>query len=803
MSESDKDKVNNVQQPTATDRTMVMPFDPAGVELTQKIEVDHKKVISENNLKKKAALQVPSPENDTDSNNSDRDKKLSESLLGRTVFSRKRITDEFVRSSTILSSIDSIPPLEDDLELMDINRNYELKNKFSEGAQGIIRTAFDKSLKRDIVVKSLKKDEDLKLAKKDENLFVSEARIMAQLDHPSIIPLYGLHCSTDSKLHLAMKHIHGKTLQKYLQDIVALYTREGIEKFDEKRSIATRIEYFLKVCEAVDYAHCKGVIHRDLKPENIMIGNYGEVYVMDWGLACLTHPNEISDDEHITEIGMHAKNELVGTPCYIAPELIRGGECSPQSDIFSLGMILFEMITLERAVPGKSVNEVLKNIVNWNYRPFKHRFLKSKLPADLKAIIAKAICEPLSQRYKSAADIAKDLKLYLRREETAARPDNLFRKYVRAMVNHKLVTSIVIMAILLCFAASTIYSLYTQNQLMKEQEIREAMLTSFQHKVSNEANEMERIFFYLKSQLANGAYHAGHALSTQAVPARDWRIMSDYLNPVQAPADFEHAPAYGVKVSLDYSIMKPGPGTTPKDILNKRIERMARIYRHMLFTSSPIFENETTAKIRETITEAGAPLIFIFTGLKNGTMFSYPGKPYNKDYDPRKRPWYRKAAESKGAIVWSEPYKCAITSKMLICCARSIFDSANRFQGVIGMDVSLNYIQKKLFACNGDSQVKEYLMTPSGQIVLSSDFKDKNAKASRKATMVMKDFLFYEEFKKAVKKGKVYFTAKKFGRKYILGLNRLPSLGYYYIRQASEQQLLKNWMEKNHIPKKK
>jgi hypothetical protein len=416
----------------------------------------------------------------------------------------------------------------------------------------------------------------------------------------------------------------------------------------------------------------------------------------------------------------------------------------------------------------------------------------------LKAIIAKATCEPLSQRYKSAAEIAKDLKLYLRREETAARPDNLFRKYVRAMVNHKLITSIVVMSILLCLAGITIYSLYTQNQLMRKQEIREAMLTSFQHKVSNEANEMERIFFYLKSQLANGAYHAGCILSSKTAPeARDWRIMSAYLDPARTPADYKYAPAYGVKVSLDYSIMKPGPGTTAKTPMNKRIEGMSKIYKHILFTSDPGFENETNTRIRQTIINSGAPLIFIFTGLKNGTMFSYPGKPYDKDYDPRQRPWYRKAATSKGAIIWSEPYKCAITSKILICCARSIFNDANKFQGVIGMDVSLHYIQKRLFACNGKSQVKEYLITPDGKIVLSSDFKDKDVETSRKATMIMKEFPFYKEFKQALEKGKVNFTAEKFGRKYILGMNRLPSLGYYYIRQAGEQQLNKDWVEKN------
>jgi len=212
MSKSDKN--NNTKKDL--DVTVKMTVNPADVELTQKIEVDYTQVVDAS--KKEALLSEIRHEQE----------KTTESLVGKSIFNRKRITDDYVKSNTIISRINKVPPLNDKLELQDIHNNYELKEKFSEGSQGIIRTAFDKALKRDVVVKSLKADEDEKHAEHDENLFVSEARIMAQLDHPSIIPLYGLHSGMENKLHLAMKHIHGKTLKKYLEDIISLYEREGI-----------------------------------------------------------------------------------------------------------------------------------------------------------------------------------------------------------------------------------------------------------------------------------------------------------------------------------------------------------------------------------------------------------------------------------------------------------------------------------------------------------------------------------------------------------------------------------------------
>ena len=786
MPEANDKKKHENQHPDAG-RTMKMPLNAADVEVTQKIDVDLAEVI----------------ENDTKTNIhiydiKAKDANVTDTLAGKSIFVRKRVTDDYVKSSTLLSTINSIPPLEDDLKLQAVDENYELKQKFSEGSQGIIRTAFDKSLKRDIVVKSLKTDESEERSRQDENLFVSEARIMAQLDHPSIIPLYGLHSGSENKLHLAMKHIHGKTLQDYLRSIVALYEREGVENFDEKRSIATRIEYLIKVCEAVDYAHRKGVVHRDLKPENIMIGNYGEVYVMDWGLACLVKPDEASDAESLSEAGERPKNELVGTPCYIAPELIRGGKYTPQSDIFSLGMILFEIVTLQRAVPGKTIHDVLKNIIDWNYRPFKHRFLQGSLPADLEAIIGKAICEPPSRRYKTAGEMASDLKLYLMNEETTARPDNLFRKCMRAMINHKMITSTIIMSILLCLAASTIYSLYSQNKLMRAQEEREEMLTFFQSEVAERANRMERIFFYFKTQLANVAYIAGRVFSIK-VDAND-RVyrMTDFLKSSTAPPDYRYSPAYGIKVSLDYAVFKTVRGGNPMDMANRKVVGIQTMFKHIMFTSDNKFLDKSEDSIKRIIFSSGAPLRWVFIGLENGTMFSYPGKVYAKNYDPRKRPWYKNALKKQG-ITWSEPYEDAASSRAVITCTQCVFDENNKFQGMAGMDVSLYYIQQNLFNTHAEPLTKEYLLNGKGRVVLSSDFKDTKAKISRKnINLRLVEFPFLKELSDALMHEKVQFEAIRNNRKYIFALNRVPALNYYYVEQVSETELKKYWKKIKH-----
>jgi serine/threonine-protein kinase len=777
----ENEKKNKIEE-TKTENAFGSSFNPEDVEATQKIDIDYLEISGDESEEEVTYSRISrETENDSDSS------------PGKSIFSRRQVADDYVKSNSVLYRIDSVPPLKDKLELQDISGNYELLDELANGAQGIIWKAFDKSLKRDVVVKSLKVKESEKKTRKNESHFVSEARIMAQLDHPSIIPLYGLHSGKEEKLHLAMKHIHGKTLQKYLEDVIVLYGCEGIENFDEQRSLANRLEYLIKVCEAVDYAHRKGVIHRDLKPDNIMIGNYGEVYVMDWGLACLLYSKTNPNDKY-----SYSQNELVGTPSYIAPEIVKGASCSPQSDIFSLGVILFEIVTLQKAVVGRTVKEVLKNVVRGKYRPFKHRFLPGKPPSDLKAIINKATNPQPLRRYRSAAELAKDLRLYLMHEETSARPDNVFRKWMRAMVNHKLTTFTVALIILLGFAAVTIYSLYSQKNLIQAQKEREDMLARFQYEAAEQANEMERIFFYFKSQLANVAYSTAHILSHKPDTAAKVYSYEDFLKSAAAPPDYSYSPYYGIKVSLDHAVMKPGPGTRISGPLNSRIIPMERVFKHILFTSDPDFSKKSNEFITKTILDTGAPLCWVYIGLKNGTMFSYPGKStYAKDYDPREQAWYKKALSEKHSIIWSEPYHCSVSKKIVMACTKCIYDENNNFQGVIGMDISLDYIRENLFNDQDVPGIKEYLLNSQGRIVLSSDFKYERAETDHKdATLIEKNFPFRGEFLVAVSRKKMIFQAEKYGTKYIFALNRIPSLGYYYVEQSSEKTFKQVWTQK-------
>ncbi|MFA7184647.1 MAG: serine/threonine protein kinase, partial [Victivallales bacterium] len=748
------------------------PFSPDDIEATQKIEISQLEIYGDD------------AEDEVTYSKISRDTEIGRgSVIGKSIFSRKQIADDYVKSNSVLFRIDSVPPLKDKLELQDIDSNYELQEKLTDGAQGTIRKAYDKSLKREVVVKSLKIDESEKKTRRNRSHFVSEARIMAQLDHPSIVPLYGLHSGDEERLYLAMKHIHGKTLQKYLEDVIVLYGCEGIENFDEKRSLANRIGYLIKVCEAVDYAHCKGVIHRDLKPDNIMIGNYGEVYVMDWGLACLVYSKNNPKDKTV-----YYRHELVGTPSYIAPEIIKGASCSPQSDIFSLGIILFEIITLQKAVIGRTIKDVLKNIVRGRYRPFKHRFLPGKLPSDLKAIINKAVDPQPLRRYKSAEDLAKDLRLYLMHEETSARPDNSIRKYMRAMMNHKLITFSIVLCILLCCAVVTIHSLYSQKNLIQAQKDREDMLTTLQYEAIEHANEMERIFFYFKTQLANVSYNAQNVLSRKPAPAAKVYTYENFSKAATAPPDYSYSPYYGTKVSLDHAVMKPGAGTRASGPLNRRADPMEKMFKHILFTSDPDFSGKNKILLRKMILDTGAPLCWIYLGLKNGTILSYPGKGgYTEAYDPRKRPWYREALAKEDKMIWSEPYQCAVSAKIVIACAKCIFDENGDFQGVASMDISLDYIQRHLFKKQDIQGIREYLLNPRGRIVLSSDFEYERAKTDNKDILVERMFPFRIEFLKAVARRKVMFEAEKYGTEYIFTLHRIPSLGYYYVEQISSR----------------
>ena len=343
----------------------------------------------------------------------------------KSVSARKQEVEDFIKGVNINPFISSNLDMSSQLggSMGNIKDNFALLEAFANGGTATVFIARDRKLSRLVAVKSLKMSEGDNTA--ILNSFVTEAKVTAQLDHPGIIPIYGLAKDDNKGIHLVMKLVNGKTLREYLRNIVLNYRMRGIDAFDENVMLRKRLELFLHVCDTIAYAHHRNVIHRDLKPENIMIGNFMEVYVMDWGLARVIG----EDEDNIVP--------LSGTPRYFPPEVLRHESLDLRSDIFTLGLILQEVVTLQPAVPGNEVKEFMANIRSGNLAPIEHLFNK-KIDKYLKAIILKATAYDLNERYQTADELAEDLRRYMGNLSISAKPDNLLGKILRFLFGYRL-----------------------------------------------------------------------------------------------------------------------------------------------------------------------------------------------------------------------------------------------------------------------------------------------------------------------------------------------------------------------------
>ncbi len=266
---------------------------------------------------------------------------------------------------------------------------YRSDDVIGRGGMGIVRACHDSVIGRDVALKE---------SLGDESRFLREARVQAQLEHPSIVPVYDLGVE-DGKPYFTMKRIRGRTL-----DEIAPST-------PRPRLLA----YFASVCLAVDFAHTKGVIHRDLKPSNVMVGDFGEVYVLDWGIAKLW--SDESSGRSLPPPALDSKatatGDLVGTPAYLAPEQAGGGKITPRTDVFALGAILYELLTGQMLNEGRSAPDAVAHALRPMNARASVRAPAADVPPELEAICVKATALDPSARYESVRDLHTALQAYL------------------------------------------------------------------------------------------------------------------------------------------------------------------------------------------------------------------------------------------------------------------------------------------------------------------------------------------------------------------------------------------------------
>ncbi|HXD31327.1 MAG TPA: serine/threonine-protein kinase [Pyrinomonadaceae bacterium] len=323
---------------------------------------------------------------------------------------------------------------------------YRILGEISSGGMGTVYRAEDTELGRQLAIKVLNVTEaDESIAQR----MVREAQIIARLEHPGIVPVHDVGTLPDGRVFYAMKLVRGGRLDEFVAGNV---------------SAKDRLRKFQAVCEAVAFAHAHGVIHRDLKPQNIMIGSFGEVLVLDWGVAKMiaTHTSvedELEADTLLLPPRQGAGNQLtnngdntspgtiIGTPNYMSPEQARGeiNLLDERSDIYSLGAILYFLLT------NKSPR---RSEAGTSPRP---RELNSKVSKAAEAVCLKAMAFSGADRYTSASELAADVVHLIDDEPVSAYRENLFERVARWLNKNRflvlLVLAYLLMRIFLAFSA--------------------------------------------------------------------------------------------------------------------------------------------------------------------------------------------------------------------------------------------------------------------------------------------------------------------------------------------------------------
>ncbi|MCB9546300.1 MAG: SUMF1/EgtB/PvdO family nonheme iron enzyme [Myxococcales bacterium] len=305
----------------------------------------------------------------------------------------------------------ALPPL------ADASTRYALGAELGRGGMGQVLEADDLTLERPVALKLLFDQDDPALCAR----FVDEARVTGQLQHPSVPPVYELGRLGDGRLFFAMKRIEGRTLRDIIEDL-----REGVPETVKAFGRVRLLTIFARICRTIAYAHSRGVMHRDLKPDNMMLGEFGEVTVMDWGLAKPFEAPErpsgavrrVTRGRFSTQAG-----DVTGTPHYMAPEQATGDveALGSHTDVYSLGAVLYELLTLEPPFDGPDSRAIRNQVVNEPVIPPAARTPGRPVPPGIEALCLACLAKDPADRPASAASIADQVEEFLEGEQDRAR----------------------------------------------------------------------------------------------------------------------------------------------------------------------------------------------------------------------------------------------------------------------------------------------------------------------------------------------------------------------------------------------
>ena len=656
-----------------------------------------------------------------------------------------------------------------------VNDRYQILGAVGSGAMGDVHLAKDNTLHRNVAYKVM--SPELSSSPIQATKFVNEAEVTAQQEHPNIVPVY----AQESATAYTMKLVEGRTLEEILEET---RKQELAQNVDEEHSLESHLNLFVKLCDALEYAHNRGVIHRDLKPENIMVGAFGEVYVMDWGISKVFEP----DGPHSVTLSRKPLDEgelIIGTAGYMSPEQAEGNnnELDGASDQYALGLLLFEMVSLNYAVTGKVPLKIIMRHQDGEKDLLKH-ITGKPIPREVVSIIHKATAKSIAQRYPSVGDLADDLRRYLRGDAVLARPDTLFQMLIRWMGKHREAT---LMAFLLLFTSSFVLlmGIFQWSQITKARaQVVAQQESNLRTLVAKQASLIDGSFMKyegLLSVIATGTQD--RVERGEQAKFEDLHFSSSFESEDVLPEYLVESEYYGQRVDLLHGslvLMEDAGRIGEEDA--RQMALLAPLLKRTLLRS---YSEEATRlkynRAEKLLTTKGVPVSWAFMALESGAYMTYPGHGgFDKDYDYRETEWYLRGDSSKGGPTWGSPKVDPFGLGRVLTCVQKLEDEAGELVGVVGIDVTFDYVIEQLMVpkeWTNLGEVETFLLDEQGRIVVRSSWRNQETRSSlRSAKLRMSTFPYPDvvEDIKAKRSGAMTSEGQ------LVMYHRLNSTGWYF-----------------------
>lgn len=391
-----------------------------------------------------------------------------------------------VDPSSIASSGDTHPPSTG--ESLQSVSSLDSLAFHAKGGLGAVYRATEKELNRQVAVKfihhNLVKDRD------SRDRFLLEAEVTGRLEHPGIVPLYGIGQTEAGRLFYYMRYIDGETMDEAIQRYHQARSAAGAmsEQSVEFRRLLTA---FISVCKTVAYAHNRGIVHRDVKPANVMLGRYGETIVVDWGLAVpVNRDDRFRNSGEMTLMPTSGSQSSTsgggaGTLAYMSPEQASNLAPTPSSDIYSLGATLYKVLCGQPAFTGDNGHEIRTRVIEGRFS--KPSFILRSIPRSLEAICLKAMQSRPNDRYETALDMAHDVENYLADEPVSVLSETPVQQTARWIRHHRFAAQAAAVGVAGVVLVSLLAAVWLGTLAKKESAARE--LADRSHSVAEEARQ--------------------------------------------------------------------------------------------------------------------------------------------------------------------------------------------------------------------------------------------------------------------------------------------------------------------------